>query len=282
MDAQSEAELSPIRRRHYFASAPAAALALIFCGFAPVSAADWVTGAKSQARLIDGGLQDGTRYAGVQIRLDGEAVTYWRDAGEAGVPPTFDFAGSDNVAEAEAVYPQPERVDEEGQQAFGYRHEVLFPIRVAAVDPKKPVTLSLKLDYAVCEKICIPVHAQFDAVLPPSPVAAESALLAEALRQVPKSLDGEAAAHFASVAPAKPTAGKPQWRVSIVGGEARDLFVEPPAGFYFDVARQEPNAFLLTLAQHPGKKLRPELPLRVTVSGPAPVEFDLSLPPAKN
>jgi DsbC/DsbD-like thiol-disulfide interchange protein len=282
MAAQSEAELSPVRRRLLFAGGLAAAIALLLASRAPASAADWVAGAKSQARLIDGGLREGTRYAGVQIRLSGEAVTYWRDAGEAGVPPTFDFAGSDNVAEAEAVYPQPERINEDGQQAFGYRHEVLFPIRVAAVDPKKPVTLSLKLDYAVCEKICIPVHAQLNATLPPTPVEAEGALLAEALRQVPKSLDAEAAARFAAVSPAKPAAGKPQWRVTIAEGEARDLFVEPPTGFYFDVTQQEKNAFLLTLAQHPGKKLRPELPLRVTVSGLAPVEFDLSLPPAKN
>lgn len=260
----------------------AAAVAFASAFYAPTLAAGWVSGPKSQARLIDGGLHDGARYAGAQIRLSGEAVTYWRDPGEAGVPPTFDFAGSDNVAEADVIYPQPERIDEDGNQVFGYRGEVVFPIRIAPVDPKKPMTLALKLDYAACEKICIPAHAQLSLSLPPQPREAESLLLDDWLRQIPKILEGEAAASFAVASPAPPASGKPQWRVKI-SGEARDLFIEPPTGFYFDVRPdKEKNAFLLTLAQHPGKKKRPELPLRVTVSGPAPAEFDLSLPPGGN
>ncbi|WP_374546957.1 protein-disulfide reductase DsbD domain-containing protein [Rhodoblastus sp.] len=278
MSAQREAKSSRRVRR-----ATAAVCLLVLAVAAPARAQEWVAGAKSQARLVDGGVHDGARYAGAQIRLSGEAVTYWRDPGEAGVAPTFDFAGSDNVGEAEVVYPQPERIDEAGQQAFGYRRDVVFPIRVAPVDPKKPMSLALKLDYAACEKICVPAHAQLSLTLPPTPQAAEAALLNEALRQAPKILEPEAAAQFASVAPAPPAGGKPQWRVRVTGGDARDLFVEAPTGFYFDVKPEDgKNAFLLVLAEHPGKKTRPELPLRITVSGPAPAEFDLALPPAKN
>jgi DsbC/DsbD-like thiol-disulfide interchange protein len=258
------------------------ALAAALACYGPARASDWVAGAKSQTRLVDGGLHDGLRYAGAQIRLAGDAVTYWRDPGEAGAPPTFDFAGSDNVAEADVFYPQPERIDEEGQQAFGYRREVVFPIRLAPADPKKPMTLSLNWDYAVCDKICIPARAQLRLTLPQEPQAPETALLDAALAQVPKPLHGEAATAFASVAAALPAKGAPQWRVKLAG-EARDLFVEPPSGFYFDVKPDaEKNTFLLTLVQHPGKKLRPEPPLRITVSGPAPAEFDLTLPPARN
>jgi DsbC/DsbD-like thiol-disulfide interchange protein len=284
MDAQREAKTFRTFRSGRAAAVVLAAAAVAFASgfYAPTLAAGWVSGPKSEARLIDGGLHDGSRYAGAQIRLSGEAVTYWRDPGEAGVPPTFDFAGSDNVAEADVIYPQPERIDEDGNQVFGYRGDVIFPIRIAPVDPKKPVTLELKLDYAACEKICIPAHAQLSLSLPPQPREAESQLLDDWLRQIPKILEGEDAARFAVASPAPPAGGKPQWRVN-VSGEARDLFVEPPTGFYFDVRRdKEKNAFLLTLAQHPGKKKRPELPLRVTVSGPAPAEFDLALPPGAN
>jgi DsbC/DsbD-like thiol-disulfide interchange protein len=257
----------------------AALAALALAPFSPASAGDWATAAKSQARLIDGGFHDGARYAAAQIRLAGEAMTYWRDPGESGVAPTFDFAGSGNVAEAETFYPQPERIEEEGEQAIGYRHEVLFPIRVTAMEGAKPISLALTLDYAVCEKICIPVHADLSLTLPPEPLAPEKLLLDDVLRQVPRVLDGEQAAGFASAATAPPADGKPQWRLTISGGEARDLFVEPPAGFYFDVRPdREKSAFLLTLAQHPGKRMRPEAPLRVTVAGPRPVEFDLVLP----
>lgn len=256
------------------------ALALAFSTTA--RAGDWVAGPKSEARVIDGGLFDGARYALVQIRLAGAAVTYWRDPGEAGSPPTFDFAGSDNLGDAATIYPQPSRIDEGGSIAFGYQHEVVFPIRVTPIDAAKPVTLALSLDYAACDKICIPVHAQLSSVLDPQPQSPESALLADAMKNVPQPLDGEAAAKEASVAPAPPADGKAQWLVMINDGEARDLFVEPPAGFYFDVKPTDrKNAFLLAMIEHPTKRMRPEAPLRVTIAGPSPVEFDLVLP-AKN
>src|SRR5208337_4658735 len=131
-----------------------AALAVLVALAAPVRA-DWVASAKSQARLIDGGLIDGVRYAGVQIRLSDAAVTYWRDPGEAGAPPTFDFARSENLAEAKVLYPQPARIDEGGVQAFGYRHEVVFPIKVTPREKGQRAVLDLSLDYAVCEAICL-------------------------------------------------------------------------------------------------------------------------------
>ena len=82
-------------------AALAAALALLVTG-APARAADsfstdWAQGAKSQARLIaaGGGL------AGFEIALAPGAITYWRDPGDSGLPPTLDFSGSENVASVE-------------------------------------------------------------------------------------------------------------------------------------------------------------------------------------
>ncbi len=277
MSAQCEA---PSSSRIFHKVGLTLALALAFSTAARAS--DWVAGPKSEARVVDGGLLDGARYALVQVRLAGAAVTYWRDPGEAGSPPTFDFAGSDNLGDAATLYPQPSRIDEDGSVAFGYQHEVMFPIRVTPIDPAKPVILTLRLDYAVCDKICVPVHAQLSGVLDPHPQTPESALLADAMKNVPKPLDGDAAAKEASVAPAPVADGKAQWLVKINDGEARDLFVEPPAGFYFDVKPAAmKNAFLLAMIEHPAKRTRPEAPLRLTVAGPSPVEFDLVLP-AKN
>lgn len=258
------------------------ALMLTLALTATARGGDWVAEPKSEARLVDGGILDGARYALVQICLAGAAVTYWRDPGEAGSPPMFDFAGSDNLGDTAILYPQPARIDEDGSLAFGYQREVLFPIRVAPTDPAKPVILTLKLDYAACEQICIPVHAQLNEVLPPQPGPMESPLLSSAMKEVPRLLEADAAAKEASASLAPPADGKPQWLVTILDGEAHDLFVEPPTGFYFDVKpAKAKNAFLLTMVEHPVKRKRPEAPLRLTVAGPSPVEFDLVLP-AKN
>src|SRR5205807_4093373 len=82
----------------------------------------WAAIAESQARLIaaDEGL------AGFEIRLAPGAVTYWRDPGDAGAPPTFDFSGSDNVAKVEPVFPAPNRLAEsDGSESFGYESGVV-------------------------------------------------------------------------------------------------------------------------------------------------------------
>ena len=60
-------------------------------------ASDWAPSPKSQARLI----ADGAGQAAFQVKLAPGAITYWRDPGESGVPPTFDFSASVNLARAE-------------------------------------------------------------------------------------------------------------------------------------------------------------------------------------
>ncbi len=262
--------------------------AAVFLGLAALYAenarADWVSSTKSQTRLIDGGVIEGFRTAGVQIRLSGAAITYGRDPGEAGVPPVFDFAASDNLADVKILYPQPVRIDEDGLQAFGYRREVIFPLRVTPRVRDKPVLLALSVDYAACEAICLPVHAQMQIVLPPeAPSGGEGgALLAGALRQVPRPLDAAQAKAFAEAAPAAGAGDKPQWLLRVHQGEAEGVFVEAPQGFYVEARPAgEKDAFLLTLVEHPAKKPGLGAPVRVTVGGPAPMEFELSLPQSR-
>jgi DsbC/DsbD-like thiol-disulfide interchange protein len=235
----------------------------------------------SAARLIDGGFFEGARYAALEIRLPGEAVTYWRDPGDAGSPPQFDFGLSDNVAAAEPLYPSPERIDEDGAKVFGYRHEVVFPILVTPREKDKPAILALGLDYAVCDKLCLPAHADLRLELPPQ-VEGTGTGIAEALGKIPHRLDAAGALGFANIANAAPAGGKPQWLLRFAAGAARDVFIEAPPGFYIDATRLKDagaaDVFLLTLAEHPRQEPAPSGPVRVTVAGPHPAEFGLALP----
>ena len=45
--------------------------------------------------------------AGIEIKLQPGWHTYWRYPGDSGVPPRFDFSGSDNVASVKVLYPAP-------------------------------------------------------------------------------------------------------------------------------------------------------------------------------
>ena len=86
----------------------------------------------SSARLLAAGQgADGSYAAGVEIDLDPNTVTYWRQPGDAGSPPVFDFSRSVNVASVEVLYPGPKHMDEAGSIVAGYDANVTFPLRVA-------------------------------------------------------------------------------------------------------------------------------------------------------
>ena len=76
------------------------------------------------------------------------------------MPPRFDFAGSQNVKAVEVLWPAPQRIPEEGLVAIGYTGDVTLPLAIVPQNAAKPVVLRLKLDYAVCEKLCVPAEGK--------------------------------------------------------------------------------------------------------------------------
>ena len=142
--------LAPARSSRFSRSARPATAADAF-------STDWAPAAKSDARLVAAG----GALAGFEIALAPGAITYWRDPGDAGVPPTFDFSGSDNVASVDPAFPAPKRIREaDGGEAFGYDGGVVLPLKVEPRRSGKPVTLALNANYAVCEKLCLPAKAR--------------------------------------------------------------------------------------------------------------------------
>ena len=96
--------------------------------------------------------------------------TYWRYPGDSGVPPRFSFSGSDNLATAKVLFPAPHAFTDEAGTTIGYKGNVILPLRVFPRQKDKPVTLRAKIDYAVCEKLCVPVEAKVELTISPTAV----------------------------------------------------------------------------------------------------------------
>jgi DsbC/DsbD-like thiol-disulfide interchange protein len=106
--------------------------------------------------------------AGVQIKLDEGWWTYWRAPGDSGMPPMFDWSGSENLAgDPETIWPVPLRAVAYGENVNVYRKEVVFPVEFHADDPAKPVKLHLKITYGTCRNMCIPAWAEHELVVRP-------------------------------------------------------------------------------------------------------------------
>ncbi len=139
-----------------------------------ILASPWSQSSHSGLRLIAAGPASGKSghyHAGIDIQLAPGFKTYWRHPGDSGVPPVFNFDGSDNLGNAEVLFPMPTRFsDGAGGSSFGYATPtILLPVSVVAKDPSKPVLLRLKADYAVCEKICIPANGEAALAMPTTP-----------------------------------------------------------------------------------------------------------------
>ncbi len=117
----------------------------------------WVHSHNTSMRLIAGASKPNeTLHAGLEIRLAPGFKTYWRTPGESGVAPVASFEGSQNLKKAEVLFPAPQIFKEKSGTVIGYKDSIVWPIHVEAQDAAKPVLLNIKLDYGVCEKICVP------------------------------------------------------------------------------------------------------------------------------
>ena len=155
---------------------------------AGASASPWTVSTNSKVRLVSGTVDDGGRpalLAGIQLRLDPGWKTYWRNPGDSGVPPRFDWAGSKNLKEAEVLYPAPHRFADAGGSAIGYDGEVLFPVKLTPERDGEPIELKLAFAYGLCKDLCIPNDVSLSLAVPANVGKGDALLLDSFVARVP-------------------------------------------------------------------------------------------------
>jgi len=149
-------------------------------------ASPWQQDTHSAVRLLAGSRSGAVLLGGIAFQLQDGWKTYWRTPGDSGVPPRFDFSRSDNVDAVTVMWPAPRQFDDgAGGTSLGYKHQVVLPLRIVAKNPDKPLVLRADINYAVCEKLCVPVEAKAELAFA-SVASTEDAALSEALNAVPK------------------------------------------------------------------------------------------------
>ena len=144
-----------------------AALCLLIAAASQTSASatvsDWVDVEGGRVRLVTAGAPDasGMLQGALEIDLHPGWKTYWRDPGDAGVPPQIDVSRSINVTAAEMRFPAPERFDDGFSKWAGYKHPVAFPVTFTLKAPGEPTQIEADVFLGICETICIPVKGSF-------------------------------------------------------------------------------------------------------------------------
>ena len=191
-------------------------------------ASPWQRDGHSAVRLLAGSRSGAVLLGGIAFQLQPGWKTYWRTPGDSGVPPRFDFSKSENIEAVTILWPAPTKFDDgAGGHSLGYKNQIVLPLRIVAKNADKPVTLRADINYAVCEKLCIPVEAIAELAFASVASTEDSALFA-ALDTVPKP---------ASIGDPNPLTirdvkrdGKSSVLVDVATPDAREvsLFVEGP------------------------------------------------------
>ena len=191
-------------------------------------ASPWQRSDHAAIRLLAGSRSGSVLLGGVAMQIQQGWKTYWRNPGDSGVPPRFDFSKSDNIEAVTVLWPAPTKFDDgAGGHSLGYHNQIVLPLRIVAKNADKPVTLRADINYAVCEKICIPVEANAELSFA-SVASTEDGALSAALDTVPKP---------ASIGDPNPLTirdvkreGKSTVLVDVVAPDSKEvsLFVEGP------------------------------------------------------
>ncbi len=162
-------------------------------GASVAAATGWVGDAHAAARLITAVEATGSSTeldAGLQIRLAPGWHAYWRPPGDAGIAPSIDWNGSENVAGTAIAWPAPRRFSLDGLETQGYEAGVVLPIAVTLERPGAAVLLRAEVNYAACKDVCVPYQANLTLTIPPGLAVPgpEATLIAAARAKVPGDL----------------------------------------------------------------------------------------------
>lgn len=99
---------------------------------------------------------------GLEVNLLPKWKIYWKNPGDAGLPPEISWKNASNVDSVSLLYPMPKRFIFFDIQTFGYENEVVFPLEIKLIDKEKKLSGFLDLNAQICSEICVPITQKFD------------------------------------------------------------------------------------------------------------------------
>jgi suppressor for copper-sensitivity B len=82
------------------------------------------------------------------------------------LPPSVDWAGTENATVGDFAWPVPDRFELAGLETFGYEDEMVLPAAVTVAQPGGPVHLKAAVDFLTCRELCVPNDVTLDLALP--------------------------------------------------------------------------------------------------------------------
>jgi thiol:disulfide interchange protein DsbD len=128
------------------------------------------------AHAPDGVTPGAPVWVGLQITHQPEWHTYWKNAGDSGLPTEMTWTLPAGVSTGEIAWPVPKKIPVGNLANYGYENTVLLPVPLEVSTLYKPpmalaggtpaMDVKLKASWLVCRKECIPEEGEFTLSLP--------------------------------------------------------------------------------------------------------------------
>ena len=136
-------------------------------------------------------------WVGLQITHAPEWHTYWKNAGDSGMPTELQWTLPPGVMASDIAWPLPKKIPIGHLANYGYEGTVLLPVPLIITPQYKPGVLAdaldvkLKATWLVCRKECIPQDGEFALKIPlRSSTALNGAAFDAALKSQPADVAG--------------------------------------------------------------------------------------------
>lgn len=124
---------------------------------------DWVSNEGGRMRIVALAPDArGTVRGALQIEPKAGWITYWREPGDAGIPPHISFPETSDVSLSKISYPVPRRFDNGDVRDIGYDTAVSFPFELSVKNPNQSSAITASAFIGICRNICIPFQAEFN------------------------------------------------------------------------------------------------------------------------
>ncbi len=110
-------------------------------------------------------------FLGVKFSIDKGWYIYWRNPGDAGLPPEIKLTLPNYLKAGDVQFPLPRKIVHGDIISYGYYDEVilLIPIQfVSKADVKKSDLIKVDLSWLVCSESCVPGKATVEYKIKPS------------------------------------------------------------------------------------------------------------------
>lgn len=194
---------------------------------------DWAVNPGGRMRIVALSPDSTGKVEGViEIEPTPGWITYWREPGDAGMPPQMTLAPQSGLTLSHIDFPVPQRFDQNGVSDIGYDEPVALPFTLSATG-KAGDELDATVFIGVCKEICVPFQAELSTSLVSFEDASARPIIEAAKTHLPEKPSAE---FFAE----KPKVGADGKTVSVTVGlpdvqDKPEFYLTGPDGYvYFD------------------------------------------------